>query len=304
MAHHDPQILCCGEALVDLLPGPDGRPQAHPGGGVFNTALALGRLGIRTGFFWPLSRDAHGQLLGTCLTAAGVDISACPRVDRPTTRAILHLTDGQARYSFEDEGSAGRMLGIADLPASVPGALVFGGISLVAEPCGSAMEALFTRHAASCATMIDPNIRPAFVTDATACRARLGRMLPAAGIVKLSVEDLAWLAPDPAAHVQGLLAAGVRLVCVTDGARGVTAHLPGHRLHEPARPVQVADTVGAGDAFNAGLLAALHGAGVLSRAGLARLTPGQVQAALRHGVAAAAITVSRPGADPPWAHEM
>lgn len=304
MTQPTPKILCCGEALVDLVPGPDGLTQVHPGGGAFNTARALGRLGAAVAFFWPLSRDPHGQVLAQALTRSGVDITACPRVDRPTTRATLHLQDGQARYSFEDHGSAGRLLTIADLPRRVEGPLVFGGISLVAEPCGSAMEALFARHSHSQATLIDPNIRPAMIDDDSALRARLARMLPAAGIVKLSTDDLAWLTPDPAGYVRHLLDAGVRLVCLTDGARGVTAHLPGHSLHEPARPVQVVDTVGAGDTFNAGLLAVLQSAQVLSAHALRQLSPALVQAALRQGVAAATVTVSRPGADPPWAHEL
>lgn len=296
-------ILCCGEALIDMLPGPDGSFLPHPGGAVFNTAVALGRLGARAGFFWGLSRDMFGAMLDARLTEAGVDTTACLRTDRPCTLAFVALVEGQARYAFYDEGTAGRMLTTADLPDRLPRALFLGGISLVAEPCGTTMETLFARAIRDRVVMIDPNIRPGFIRDPASFRARMARMLPAADIVKLSVEDLAWLSPD-GALVPELLRAGVKLVCVTDGAAGVRAWLPGAALHEPARAVPVADTVGAGDTFNAGLLASLQSAGALTKAGLAALTPDTVQAALRLGVAAAAITVSRPGANPPWAQEL
>ncbi len=301
---HPPTILCCGEALIDMLPGAGGSFMPHPGGGMFNTARALGRLGARAAFFWGLSTDMFGATLAAHLHDAGVDTTACPRVDRPCTLAFVTLAGDEARYAFYDEGTAGRLLTPAGLPRVAAEALVFGGISLAAEPCGSAMEALFAREAGRRAVMVDPNIRPGVLRDEPALRARLGRMLAGADIVKLSAEDLAWLSPDGPGFVQGLLAAGVRLVCVTDGAREARAYLPGQVLHEPARPVAVADTVGAGDTFNAGLLAALQAAGALTKPGLAALTPETVRAALRLGVAAAAVTVSRPGADPPWAHEI
>lgn len=296
-------ILCCGEALIDMLPGPDGSFLPHPGGAVFNTAVALGRLGARAGFFWGLPRDMFGAMLDARLSEAGVDAATCLRTDRPCTLAFVQLRDGQARYAFYDEGTAGRMLTTADLPDRLPQALFFGGISLVAEPCGTTMESLFAQAIRDRVVMIDPNIRPGFIRDEAAFRARMARMLPVADIVKLSAEDLAWLSPD-GTLVPDLLRAGVKLVCVTDGAAGVRAWLPGTLLHEPARAVPVADTVGAGDTFNAGLLASLQSAGALTKAGLAALTPDTVQAALRRGVAAAAITVSRPGANPPWAQEL
>ncbi|GGE27773.1 fructokinase [Gemmobacter megaterium] len=300
----DASILCCGEALIDMLPGPGGSFLPRPGGAVFNTALALGRLGARAEFFWGLSRDDLGDLLAGHLAAAGVNTAACPRVDRPCTLAFVHLENGQARYEFSDTGTAGRMLTCADLPATLPEALFFGGISLAAEPCGSTMEALFARAAPSRAVMVDPNIRPGLLRDPANYRMRLSRMLRGADIVKLSTEDLGWLAPEPDAAVAALLEAGVRLVCVTDGARGARAHLRGATLHAPAHSVRVADTVGAGDTFNAGLLASLQAAGALTKPGLAQLAPGTVQTALDLATAAAAITVSRLGADPPWAHEL
>lgn len=305
-------ILCCGEALIDMLPRETALGEAafapHAGGAVYNTAIALGRLGAPAGFFCGLSQDFLGELLADGLARSKVEAGLCPRAARPTTLAFVRLVDGQARYAFYDEGTAGRMLSPGDLPAlpaSVT-ALFFGGISLVSEPCGSAYEALMLREAPARVTMIDPNIRPGFITDETAYRARLARMIGAADIVKLSDEDLHWLeGPGEVAPLaRGLIARGPRLVLITEGAKGAHGFTAAGQAFAPARPVAVADTVGAGDTFNAGALAALHGAGALSKAALAGLAPDTLAAALDLGVRAASVTVSRAGANPPWASEL
>ncbi|WP_134725275.1 carbohydrate kinase family protein [Paracoccus luteus] len=299
-------ILCAGESLIDMVPR-DGLFQPLPGGSVWNTALALGRLGAPAGYLWPISRDGFGESLLRPLADAGVDTALCPRSDRPTTLAFVTLTGGEARYAFYDEGSAGRMLQESDLPA-LPGgltALFIGGISLVPDPCGAAVEVLATRAAADgVPVMLDPNIRPFFIADAAAHRDRLDRLIGLASIVKLSADDLAWLNPgaDPAQAARALLDRGPALVLQTGGAAGAVAHTARGSLRAPAIRVAVADTIGAGDTFNAGMLDALHRAGALSR--LAALDDATLAAALAHAARAAAITVSRPGADPPWAREL
>ncbi|NAZ36536.1 carbohydrate kinase [Rubellimicrobium sp. CFH 75288] len=305
-------ILCCGEALIDMLPRtlPDGEAAfaPHAGGAVFNTAVALGRLGAPAGFLCGLSSDLFGDLLRETLAAAGVDSSLSPVSGRPTTLAFVRLRDGHASYTFYDEGTALRMLSPADLPALPPRveALFLGGISLVGEPCGSAFEALQAREAGSRVTMLDPNVRPSFVADEGAYRARIDRMIARADILKVSDEDLRWLAGpgDPTDQARALLARGPRLVLVTRGAAGASGHLPEGHVEVEAPQVAVADTVGAGDTFNAGVLAALWRAGRLSRAGLAHLDEEALREALTLGVRAAAVTVSRPGANPPWAREL
>lgn len=298
-------ILCCGEALIDMLPVA-GAFAPHTGGAVFNTAIALGRLGAPTSFFSGLSADFFGDMLRASLADAGVDSAPCVTAARPCTLAFVRLVEGQASYAFYDENTAGRLLTEADLPPVTASACFFGGISLVAEPCGGAYEAMMARaRAAGSVTMIDPNIRPGFITDEAGYRARLGRMLGMADIVKLSVEDLGWLARgDGEGFLQGLIAGGTALVLVTDGGKGARAISARHRLVEPARRVAVVDTVGAGDTFNAGVLASLSRAGLLSRACLAALDDSAIRGALRLGSAAAAITVSRAGANPPWAREL
>jgi len=305
-------ILCAGEALIDMLPRTATTGEAafapHAGGAVFNTAIALGRLGAPAGFLSGLSSDLFGDVLRAELVASKVDAGLAVVSDRPTTLAFVRLVDGQARYAFYDENTAGRMLSPDDLPA-LPGhvqAVFLGGISLVGEPCGSAYEALMAREAGGRVTMIDPNIRPGFIRDEAAYRARIARMIAMADLVKLSDEDLHWLegAGNPVALARGLLSRGPKAVFVTEGAAGARAVTAARDVFLPARRVTVADTVGAGDTFNAGVMAALHRAGMLTKDGVARLDRVTLEAALDLGIRAAAVTVSRPGANPPWAHEV
>lgn len=302
-------ILCCGESLIDMLPrtATTGEAAFAPvaGGAVFNTAIALGRLGAPAGFLGGISTDLFGEILERVLTDSKVDISYCPRSARPTTLALVKLTDGHATYSFYDENTAGRMLlesDLPDLPDSV-GALFFGGISLVSEPAADTYAALMTREAGERLTMIDPNIRPSFITDPDRYRARIGGMLRAADIVKISDEDMSWITGD-GGEAAFLEMTGAALVLLTRGAEGVTAIRGTDRVDVPAQKATVVDTVGAGDTFNAGLLAGLHRDGLLSRAAIEGAAMSALIPAVELGAAAAAVTVSRAGANPPWAEEL
>lgn len=304
-------ILCAGEALIDMLPreSAQGEPSfaPYPGGAVFNTAIALGRLGAEVGFFCPLSDDLFGAQLRAALEASKVDHSLSPAVDRPCTLAFVTLTNGQARYAFYDRGTALREMDMSELPdlPKAVSALFFGGISLVGDPCGAGFEALCAR-AGERVVMLDPNIRPGFIRDEVAYRIRLERMIARADIVKLSDEDLHWLmgTGDIATLAQALRAQGPQIVVITEGAKGARAFSGAGETHASATPVEVVDTVGAGDTFNAGLLAGLARAGALSKAGIAALSGKVLQDALTLGTAAAAVTVSRAGANPPWAREI
>ena len=305
-------ILCCGEALIDMLPRTTAEGATcfapHVGGAVFNTAIALGRLDVPAGFFSGLSTDMFGEMLVGALIDSGVGTSFAVRNARPTTLAFVELIDGQARYAFYDENTAGRMLEAEHLP-ELDGdveALFFGGISLVVEPCGSTYESLMAQANQGRVTMIDPNVRESFITDEAAYRARIGRMIALADIVKLSDEDLHWL--EGPGNTEGLardiLERGPKLVCITQGAQGATGFTAGGSVSATPPKVTVADTVGAGDTFNAGVLAGLHKAGALTAEGLADLGGDALHAALDLGVRAAAVTVSREGANPPRAAEL
>lgn len=305
-------IICCGEALIDMLPRTmaDGAKVLLPaaGGAPFNTAIALGRLGVPAGFFGGLSSDLFGRQLITHLAESVVDVSLCVRSARPTTLAFVDLESGDARYTFYDEGTAGRMLSEADLPAlrSHISALHMGAISLVQEPCGTALEALFRRERGRRVLSLDPNIRPGFIHNEAAFRGRLGRMIPQADIVKLSGEDLEWVADgaDRSRTLDDWLAAGVALIIVTAGADGASAYTRSSVVEVAAQPAEIVDTVGAGDSFAAGLLAGLHQQGVLTPAAIAGLEDGRIRRALRLAAAVAAFVVSRAGADPPWRDDL
>ncbi len=300
-------ILCCGEALIDMLPRQTAAGEnafaPHAGGAVFNTSIALGRLGEKVQLFTGLSSDLFGDVLRDGLTASHVDASLAHMSDRPTTLAFVKLSDGHAEYAFYDENTAGRMLAIADLPATTADALFFGGISLVVEPCGSAYEALLLREAAHRFTMIDPNIRPGFIRDETRYRARLTAMMGAADVIKTSDEDLAWI--NGTADASALFdSTAAQVILLTRGADGVTIMTREDSCDIPAHKADVVDTVGAGDTFNAGFLAGLSRGGHLSKDGIRAATLKDLATAAALGTQAAAVTVSRAGANPPWANEL
>ena len=260
-------ILCCGEALTDFIPRltQEGAPAFEPkvGGSVFNTAIALGRLAVPVGFFGGLSTDFFGDQLREALTASRVDYSFAPISERYTILAFVKLVGGQARYSFIDEGSACRMLAPEDLP-DLPDAIIalhLGSFPLALEPCGSAFEALCRREYQARVIHFDPNIRANLIKDRVSHRQRVERIVAMADIVKMSDEDLAWMAPgkSPEAFAADWLKRGARLVVVTRGKDGALAFTSRFKCEAPGARVKVADTIGAGDTFTAGLLAALHG---------------------------------------------
>lgn len=301
-------ILSAGEALIDMLPRTTTLGEAafspYAGGAVMNTAIALARLGADSGFLTGLSSDLMGDVLKTTLEASKVNLEFCVRSDRPTTLAFVKLVNGSASYFFYDENTAGRMMTLADMPVLPESVSAYftGGIWLAVEPCGTALEAMLLREAKLRVAMIDPNVRPGFVRDRAAYTARIDRMIAASDIVKLSDEDAEWLygAVDP----QAILAKGPKVVLVTEGARGATAYTARGAVSVAAPKIVVADTVGAGDTFNAGFLAALDRAGLLSKAAVAELSDEALRDALSLGTRAAAVTCSRAGANPPWAHEL
>ncbi|MDX3926555.1 MAG: carbohydrate kinase [Shinella sp.] len=305
-------IICCGEALIDMLPRTTAAGESafapYAGGAIFNTAIALGRLGIPTGFFTGLSDDMFGDILRETLQAANVDFGPCATLSLPTTLAFVKLTNGHASYAFFDENTAGRMITEADLPAlgDFCEALHFGAISLIPEPCGSTYEALMTREHEKRVISFDPNIRPGFIKDREAHLARMNRMAAMSDIIKFSDEDMDWFGMKGTHDELAAewLTRGPKLVLITKGGDGAVGYTRRHKVEVAGERVEVVDTVGAGDTFDAGVLASLKLGNLLTKADVANLGEDAIRDALTLGAKAAAVTVSRAGANPPWRNEI
>jgi fructokinase len=309
-------IAVSGEALVDLVASADGTLAARLGGGPYNTARTIGRLGGRAVFLGRLSDDAFGGRLAAGLAESGAAPGLADRSRAPTTLAMASIDgDGAAEYRFYLAATSVPDVAYDDLVAAIPddiAAIYAGALGLVAEPAASSLERLLLAGplGEEPLVMIDPNCRPSAISDRAAYLARMARILARADIVKASTEDLAYLYPDrPAGEAaNAILAAGPALVLVTDGPRPARAFLAAGERPGPARElaievpaVRVADTIGAGDAFGGAFLA-WWTRNAQARAGLE--DPHAVAAASRAAAQAAALTCTRPGADPPRAADL
>ena len=307
------RIVVAGEALVDLVPGAEGAPRALPGGSPLNVAVGLGRLGLPTGYLGPISSDAHGDLLAGRLDAAGVVRVLPGRTDAPTTRATVTLdAAGVASYTFDIDGTSAVGLtstDVAGLPAEVRAAplhVSLGAVTLATPGTGPTLAGLLAEPGPRSFTSLDPNVRPAVIPDLAAARTALEAAVARVELVKVSTEDLGLLRPgtDPVVAARDWAARGP-LVVVTRGADGAVAVSGDDVIAEvPSPRVTVVDTVGAGDAFTAGLLAALDAGGLLDRRTLGTAHPDAVRTALAFAARVAALTCTRPGADPPTRAEL
>ena len=299
----DGLVLVSGEALVDLIPRDETTYEAVLGGSPYNTAIGLGRLGVRTGFAGRLSGDAMGEALARQLAAAKVDASFSVSDGRPSPLAFV--TRGTAatgsRYSFylgatAYDGASPLATDWTDHAAH----LHVGSFSATDGALGEAALAAMGRAGAAATTSYDPNIRPFVVPPLAETRPMVEARVKLSTVVKASEEDFDWLYPgtppsEAAARWAGL---GPRLVVMTRGGAGAEAHFRGERLVQPSPTIDVVDTVGAGDSFMAALLAAMADDGAL---GSGTRDPSEAEVArwLLFAVAASAITCTRQGADPP-----
>jgi fructokinase len=305
-------IVVAGEALIDLVPqtGGDALAPLLPvrGGGPYNTAVALGRLGAQVSFCSRISTDAFGTSLVARLGEEGVGTELVQRGPEPSTLALAALdAAGSASYTFYVQGSADRLFALPpQLPDGVR-ALSVGTCSLVLEPGATAYEALLRREAArGVFVALDPNIRAGLIADPDAYRARFRSWLPSVSLLKLSEEDAEWLGAEGlGADVPGWLAAGPAAVVLTRGGDGLTVFVRGGgEWSVPGGKVEVVDTIGAGDTVNAALLYALGERGLLEPGALAGVSGEGWQEILAFAARAAAITCSRAGAEPPYAQEL
>jgi fructokinase len=300
-------IVVCGEALIDMIENGDGTQRATPGGGPFNTARALARLGVPTAFLGRLSDDAFGRELASLLAADGVDLRLASTGPEKTTIAMADVdSEGFAEYQFLVQGTSAPNLTEDALPTHLDSdvnALHLGTLGLVLEPMAETLIGLVDRERDGRMVMVDPNIRVGLVPD-DEYRDRLRHVVSCSSIVKASDTDFEWLYPG-LAHPEAadrLLGDGISLVVVTLGAEGAFGAHRDIRVSVKAPEVEVVDTIGAGDSFGAALLAWLHNHGAIRPD--VTLQRDELEAALGYSCKAAAITCSRPGADPPWKWEL
>lgn len=300
-------IVVAGEALIDLIVDPDGEMVAVPGGGPFNTARTIARLGQPVRFLGRVSTDRFGGTLLHNLQVDGVDVDRVALTDDPTTLAVAELDGrGTASYRFYLDGTSAS--GLTDTEsAGILGpeaaALHVGTLGLVLEPAGTTIERLVHTAPDDVLVMLDPNCRPSATRDPAAFRSRVDWIARRADVVKVSDEDLRFLDADatPDSAIDRFLEAGVAVVLRTDGGRSVEVRTATERVSVPVPVVAVLDTVGAGDAFGGGFLAAWARSG-RTRPDLLNLA--SVVEAVRFAIRVASLTCTRPGADPPTVAEL
>ena len=290
-----------------MISNGDGTQQAAPGGGPFNTARALARLGVPTAFLGRLSNDVFGRQLADLLISDGASLELASIGSEPTTTAMAEIDSaGFATYQFQVQGTSAPNLTPEMVPEQLGPqvrAIHAGTLGLVLEPMASTLISLIRREHGKRLVMLDPNIRVGLVPDAE-YRDHLRAAISMSTIVKASVADLAWLYPgtgyDEAAEL--ILGEGVGLAVVTLAADGAFGAHRDARIHVGAPHVEVVDTIGAGDAFGAGLLAWLHDHDAIKPDLF--LEPDELREALGFACLAGALTCTHAGAEPPWKAEM
>ncbi len=306
-------VTVIGEALIDLVPGDEPRSfTACPGGSPYNVAIGLARLGHKTALMARLAGNAFGRLLRERAAAEGIRLDAAPRASEPTTLAVVSLdAEARASYDFYLEGTADWQW-TAEETGLVPettAVLHFGSIASWTPPGDEHILGLANRMRGRGDVLVsyDPNIRPRLLQDRDHGQRMVERSVRLAHLAKASAEDVAWLYPDRTIDdvAQHWLRLGATVVVITNGANGADAFTaPGPPIHRPAREVTVADTIGAGDSFTAGLLGSLVQQGRHSPAQLAQCPAPQLSAALDDAVLVAALTCQRPGAEAPTIAEL
>jgi len=297
------QVWVTGEVLIDLIPeGADRKPIV--GGGPANTAKALAKLGIDTQFIDGISTDDYGQMAKDELVSAGVKLDHIKYSDKPTCLAIISLSDsGSASYEFVIQNTATFDFSSTWLPnpqTERPTLLHIGTLATIIEPGASALLE-WARSVAKVAPIIfDPNIRPAVINDRAQYVMQVERWIAISSAIKVSNDDLYWLYPSIEIDqiVNNWLTKGPSLIVVTFGDKGLAGYRVGEKINTDAVKVAVADTVGAGDTVGAILVEAIV------KDGLANLIGARLEMVLKRAAKAAAITVSRRGANPPTLEEI
>ena len=309
-------IICAGESLIDMVSFATEKGEVqyspHVGGSVLNSAIALGRLGADTYYCGAISNDTFVDLIEDCLRDSKVKEDFIIKTNRHTTLAYADVTDGVAKYTFVDEHSAGRLLDENSLKPFVnkmknAKALLVGGISLQAEPCGTSWQWLVEQVAGHCIIYFDANIRPDFIEDKDKYLERFERLTRKVDIIKISEEDYSYLCgeQDFTKLSSEWLEKGVKLIVLTLGEKGAKVIYDGGKeISVGTEEVKVIDTIAAGDSFNAGLLFHLDKQKMLDREKLASIGEPELQKTLTFANQVASFTVTRKGANPPWLHQI
>jgi fructokinase len=301
-------FVVIGEALVDLVGQRGSRTfVAHPGGSPTNVALGLARLGDPVTLVTRLGADAFGEMISTHLEASGVRVEGGSGHGARTSLAVATLAAGSATYDFRVEWDVGAMDPVLDETCC----LHTGSLATALAPGGSKVVALLEqeRRRGRVTISYDPNVRPALLGSPEEGRASVEHLVELSDVVKVSDEDLRWLYPGRRDEdvAREWLATGPALVVVTRGAHGVVAGTRHLSVHRPSLPIELVDTVGAGDSFTSGLLDGLGDADLLGgpqREALAAVDEPTLARVLDRALLVAAITCSRPGADPPTRAEL
>ncbi|WP_260955775.1 carbohydrate kinase family protein [Pseudomonas citri] len=309
--------LVCGEALFDFFsdneadgPASQVNYRAIAGGSPFNVAVGLRRLGVESALFTGLSTDFLGRRLQQVLLNEGVSPQYLLDVDAPTTLAMVAVgANGSPHYSFRGEGCADRQLRLAHLPQLGPEVrgVHLGSYSLVVPPVADTLLALAQRESGRRLISLDPNVRLNPQPNIEVWRARIAMLVEYADLIKVSDEDLSLLYPgiDPQAVIEVWLEQRCQLVFLTRGGQGATVFSRQHGSWSlPACPVKMVDTVGAGDTFQAALIAWLTEQQLDSIEGLQSLTRVQIGAMLEFAMRAAALTCGKTGPDLPYRRQL
>lgn len=304
------RIVCFGEALIDFKSTGELAFQGYVGGSPLNVAVAASRLGIDVGFASRVSRDLFGARILTHMEREGIDTRFVERSEAPSTLAFVEERAGEAHFSFLSNGAADTLYDPRPRPQlpSETACIMFGSISLLAEPAATSIAESVRRHLDRCLVLFDPNVRPALIEDRNVYLSRLDEWLRACHVAKVSSQDLEWLYPGRSAKDVGAawLERGPEAVVITHGPGGATLFRDGREpLHVEAPGVDTVDTVGAGDTFSGALMVGLTEASQgAPRGALGSLQDEAWEGALAFATAAAAVNCGRAGADPPRREEL
>jgi fructokinase len=306
-------LVACGDALIDFVPtrNADGREAVMPavGGSCLNVAIGMARLGVPTGFVGGISTDLFGRMIADHAAASHVGLDLATRSDHQTTLAFVRIVAGESHYAFYDAGTATRNWTYrrGTIPFGTLEALHVGSTTLVNDQGAAETTTLIADARASTTISLDPNCRPNLVKDKPAYLARMAEFARSADLIKMSDVDFAYLFGEEPYQQRAstLLGQGTSLVVITRGHDGAIAwHAGAGPIEVTAPKVVVADTIGAGDSFQAALLFALHKQGRLAREMLKDISTEELRRALSFAANCAGLTCTRPGADPPWSHEI